>query len=70
MPVCPLLTVFGFLTGRAATVSTGDVLLSLGLGLHFVLFLARSTATTERNTIHQDVFEIAFLAHNYELCIV
>ena len=64
MPVCPLLTVFGFLTGRAATVGAGDVLFLLGLGLHLVLFLAGTTATTEVNAILQYLLEITLLTHN------
>ena len=50
MAVSPLLTVFGFLSGRAATVSTGYVFLLLGLGLHLVGvggFLASAAAAAE-----------------------
>ena len=60
MSVCPLLTVFGFLLGRAATVGTSDVLLFLGLGLHLVVLLAGTTATSEVYAIYQDVLEIFF----------
>ena len=64
MAVSPLLTVFGFLSGRAATVSTGYVFLLLGLGLHLVFCRARTSATSEGDSIHQDIFEIAFLTHS------
>ena len=37
MSVGPLFAVLGLLTGRTATVGSGDVLLLFGLGLHFVL---------------------------------
>ena len=58
MPVGPLLTVFGFLTGRATTVSTGDVLFLLGLGLYFVFLFAGTTATTKRNAVFQYLLEV------------
>ena len=65
MPVGPLLTVFGFLTGRATTVSTSDVLFLLGLGLHLVVLFARTTTTTKRNTILQNALEILLsCSHN------
>ena len=63
MPIGPLLTVFGLLLGRAATVSTSDILLFLGLGLHLVLLFARATATTEVNAILQNLLEITLLTH-------
>ncbi len=58
MSVCPLLTVFGLLSGRATTVSTSDILLLLGLGLYLVVLFAGTTATTKRNAIHEDILEI------------
>jgi len=64
MPVRPLLTVFGFLPCRAATVSTGDVLFLLGLGLYLVLFFARPPATAELDAVLEDEAEIVFLTHN------
>ena len=63
MPVGPLLTVFGFLLGRATTVSTSDILLFLGLGLYFVILLTGTTATTEVNAILQNLLEITLLTH-------
>ena len=60
MSVCPLFTVFSLLLSRAATVSTSDVLLFLRLGLHLVVLLAGTTATSEVYAIYQDVLEILF----------
>ena len=64
MPVGPLFAVFSLLLGRAATVSTSDVLLFLGLGLHLVVLLAGTTATSEVNAILQNVLEITLLTHD------
>ena len=58
MSVGPLLTVFGLLPCRAATVSTGDVLLFLGFGLDLVVLLTGTAATTKRNAIDQNVLEV------------
>ena len=58
MAIGPLLTVFGFLTSRAATVSTSDILFLLGLGLYLVFLLARTTTTTKRNAILQNTLKI------------
>ena len=58
MPVGPLLTVFGFLTGRATTVSTGDVFFLLGLGLYLVVLFAGTATTTKRNAILQNLLEV------------
>ena len=63
MPVGSLLTVFGFLTGRATTVSTGDILFLLGLGLYLVVLFAGTTATTKRNAIFQNLLEITLFTH-------
>ena len=63
MSVGPLLTVFGLLLGRAATVSTSDILLFLGLGFYLVLCFAGTTATTEVNAILQNLLEITLLTH-------
>ena len=63
MPIGTLLTVFGFLLGRAATVGTSDILLFLGLGLDLVALFARTTATTEVNAILQNLLEITLLTH-------
>ena len=63
MSVCPLLTVFGLLLSRAATVSTSDVLLFLGLGLYLVLLFARTTTTSEVDTVLQNLLEITLLTH-------
>ena len=58
MPIGTLLTVFGFLLGRAATVGTSDILLFLGLGLDLVVLLTGTAATTKRNAIDQNVLEV------------
>ena len=58
MPVGPLLTVFGFLSGRAATVGTGDVLFLLGLGLHLAIVLGLIAPSSEVNTVFEDMLEI------------
>ena len=63
MPIGTLLTVFGFLLGRTATVGTSDILLFLGLGLYLVVLFARATATTEVNAILQNLLEITLLTH-------
>ena len=54
MPVSPLLPVLGLLPGRAATVSTGDILLLLGLGLHLAVVGLPLTATTKADAILQN----------------
>ena len=65
MPIGPLLTVFGFLLGRATTVSTSNILFLLGLGFHFVLLFARTTTATKRNTILQNTLKILLsCSHN------
>ena len=64
MAVCPLLTVFGFLTCRATTVSTSDVFFLLGLGLYLVFLFARTATTTEGDTIYEDILEVRFFTHN------
>ena len=63
MPVGPLLTVFGLLLSRAATVSTSDILLFLGLGLYLVVLFTGTTTTTEVYAILQNLLEITLLTH-------
>ena len=58
MPICPLLTVFGFLSGRAATVGTGDVLFLLGLGLDLAVVLGLIAAPSEVDAVFEDVLKI------------
>ena len=43
---------------------TSDVLLLLGLGLHLVLFLARTAATTEVNAVFEDILKVVHLFIN------
>ena len=63
MAVCPLLTVLGFLPGRARTVGTGDILFLLGLGLYFVLFFAGTASSAKGDSINEDVLEVTFFTH-------
>ena len=58
VPVCTLLAILGFLTSRAATVGTSNILLLLGFGLHLTVVLVLITATTEVDAILKDVLEI------------
>ena len=58
MAVSPLLTVFGFLTGRAAAMSTSDILFLLGLGLHLAIVLRLITSASEVDTILKDILKI------------
>ena len=58
MPVGPLLTVFGLLTSRAATVRTGDILLLLGLGLHLAVVFRLVPSTSEVDAVLQDMLKI------------
>ena len=46
-----LLTVFGFLTSRATTVGTSDILFLLGLGLHLATLLRLVTPTSEVDAV-------------------
>ena len=64
MPIGPLLTVFGLLLSRATTVSASDILLFLGLGLHLVVLFARTTTTSEVDTVLQNLLEITLLTHD------
>ena len=58
MPVRPLLTVFGFLSGRAATVGTGDILFLLGLGLDLTVVFGLIAASAEVDAVFEDMLEI------------
>ena len=51
MPVRPLLTVFGFLTSRAATMSPRDILFLLGLGLYLATLPRLVTPTSEVDAV-------------------
>ena len=54
-----LLTVFGLLTGRAAAMSTCDILFLLGLGLHLLAIVLRLvTSTSEVDTVFEYVLKI------------
>ena len=58
MPIGPLLTVFGFLTGRAAAVGTSDILLLLGLGLHLAIVLRLVSSSPEVDTVLEYILKI------------
>ena len=56
--VNPLLTVFGFLTGRAAAMSTSDILFLLGLGLHLAIVLRLVTSASEVDAVFEYILKI------------
>ena len=58
MAVRPLLTVFGFLTGRAAAMSTSDILFLLGLGLHLAIVFRLVTSASEVDAVFEDILKI------------
>ena len=58
MPVGTLLAILGFLAGRTATVSTGDILLLLGFGLHLAIVLWLIASTAETDTVFEDILKI------------
>ena len=58
MPVGTLLAILGFLTCRTATVSTGDILLLLGFGLHLAIVLWLITSTSEADAMLEDILKI------------
>ena len=58
MPIRPLLTVFGFLPCRTATVGTGDVLFLLGLGLDLAVVLGLIAASAKIDTVFEDILKI------------
>jgi len=64
MPVGPLLTVFGFLPCRAATVSTSDILFLLGLGFHLAIIFWLISSTSEVDAILKNILKIV---HKYRL---
>ena len=65
LAVGTLLAVLGLLSGRAAAVCAGYILLFLGLGLHLPLVRVASFATpTEADATLQNLLEIVFSCHN------
>ena len=58
MPVGTLLAILGFLTRRAAAVSSGDILFLLGLGLHLAIVLRLITSTSEADAMLEDILKI------------
>ena len=63
MPISPLLTVFGFLSGRAGPVSPCNVFLLLRFGFHLATLLPGSPSASERNPILQYRLKIVFFTH-------
>ena len=63
LAVGTLFAVLSLLTGRTATVRTGDILFLLGLGLYFVLFLAGTASSAKGDSINEDVLEVTFFTH-------
>ena len=64
LSVGTLLAVLGLLSGRAAAVCTGDVLLFLGFGLHLTLVgVFPFAAAAKGNAILQDILKIVFFTH-------
>ena len=62
MAVGTLLTVFGFLSCRAATVSTSDILLLLGLGFHLLSIVLRLvSSTSEVDAVFEYILEIVHI---------
>ena len=64
MPVSPLLAVFGLLTGRATTVSTSDILLLLGLGLHLAIVFRLVSSSSEVDAVFKDILEIVHMLND------
>ena len=65
LAVGTLLAVLCLLSGRAAAVCAGYILLFLGLGLHLPLVRVASFATpTEADATLQNLLEIVFSCHN------
>ena len=58
MSVGTLLTILGFLSGRAAAVSPSNILLLLGLGLHLAIVLRLVTASSEADAVFEDMLKI------------
>ena len=59
MPIGTLLTILGFLLGRARTVSTGDIFLFLCLGLHLTFVGVFALApSAEVDAITPDLLKI------------
>ena len=61
MTVGPLLTVFGFLTSRAATVSTSNILFLLGFGFYLAIVFRLVTSTSEVDAVLKNVLKIVHI---------
>ena len=58
MAIGSLLAVFGLLARTTTTVSTSDILLFLGLGLHLAIVLGLVASTSEVDAVFENVLEI------------
>ena len=65
MTISTLFAVLRLLTGGAAAMSSGDVLLLFGLGLHLAVVLGLVAATTEADAVFKDMLKVVL--HNYSL---
>ena len=69
MAVGPLFAVFRFLHGRTATVSTGNVFLFLGFGLHFAVVGLLASAASKTDAVFQYRLEVVCFSHSQVLFI-
>ena len=58
LTISSLLAVFCLLTGRAAAMSSRNILLFLGFGLHLAIVLGLIAPSSEVNTVFEDMLEI------------
>ena len=58
MTIGTLFAVFGLLPSRTATVSTCDILLLLGLGLHLAFVLGFVASASEVDAVFEDSLKI------------
>ena len=58
MSVGALLTIFGLLPGRTATMSPSDILLLLGFGFYLAIVFRFITASSEVDTVFKNILKI------------
>ena len=58
MSVGTLFTIFGLLSRRATTVGTSDILLLLGFGFHLAIVFRLITASSEADTVFENILKI------------
>ena len=61
MAIGTLLAVLGLLSGTAAAVSPGDILLLLGFGLNFAIVFRLVTSTSEVDAVFEDILKIVHI---------